>query len=111
MNNLGLQACPKFHINPTWLNLSISQENVVPFKHHAYFYEVLELSRLESNLQKSRLEIHKPLAFWPVTFAARVFLSAEYSTTSEYQTNNLQNNGQKVKGSKVLLLNPLKTYA
>ena len=53
MNNLGLQACPKFHIDPTWLNLSISQENVVPFKHHAYFYEVLEFSRLESNLQKS----------------------------------------------------------
>ena len=75
-----------FQFGPGWLNLRISQETVVQFTDHAYFYEVLELSRSKNNLQKSRLGIHKPLAFWTVTFAARVRFFYQLNTVQPLNT-------------------------
>ena len=86
MTNLGLQACPKFQFGTACLNLSISQVIFVQFIHHAYFYEVLELSRPKNDLQKSQLKIHKPLAFWTVTFAARGRLFYQLNTVQPLNT-------------------------
>ena len=66
--------------------MSISQETVSQFTHHAYFYEVLELSKPKNNLQKCRLGIHKPLAFWAITFAARVRFFYKLNTVQPLNT-------------------------